>query len=245
MKRKLLWAVACGVAMCLVAVGIVKQWRAGQEAVRGWARDMKRTTVTPHLEQEIVPGENVVWCSTFQLAWNELCDLAGGPIQMENPPAMVAFLNRKEASKEDLDEASYVAMAGLAEDGIHEKIRKELDRKFHGQANPALLNSLPEAGWVTYAYLFKDLPFEWAFTRFRRELSFEGRMVDCFGIKDPGPDEEKMASQVAVLDYQNNDDLIVELRTKASDERLILAKVPRKPSLGKTIAAVQQRIAAG
>ena len=32
---------------------------------------LKATVVTPHLDQPIKTGENVLWCGTFQLAWNE------------------------------------------------------------------------------------------------------------------------------------------------------------------------------
>ena len=255
MRARLLWIVGIGIALFpLITLGGETQppthaQRSGQPLVRGWDRDIKKTTVAPHLEQEIVPGENLVWCSTFQLAWDELCDLTGGPIKMENAPAMVPILNRKRAAKRDLDQASYVAMAGFAEDGIYHRIRQELTRKFHGQADPALLNSLPKQAWVAYAYLFKDLPFRWAFRRFPRALSFAGKSVDCFGVfsypegMDPG--EKRKASQVTVWDYRSNDDLIVELKTKAKEDRLILAKVAPRESLARTIKMVGQRIAAG
>ena len=141
--------------------------------------------MTPHLEQEIKPGQNVLWCSTFQLAWNELRTLAGGDIQMENAPPIVAALNRGTASKADLDEASYVAMAGFVRDGIIKDIQAELDRKFAGKANAELMPPpipLGPSAWVAYAFLYKDLPFKWAFQRDEFPLSFEGTAVASFGI---------------------------------------------------------------
>lgn len=104
----------------------------GEPDLKADADELKHTIITPHLEQDIAPGANVLWCNTFQLAWNELCDLTGGPIVMNPIPPMVPILNKRSASAEDLDEESYVAMAGLAGEGIYEKIRTKLNEKFKG-----------------------------------------------------------------------------------------------------------------
>jgi len=249
MKRKLLWAVAVGAAMCLVVLGVVKQRRAahversGQAHVQGDTRDLGNTIVTPHLDQKIVPGKNVIWCNTFQLAWNGLCDFTGGPVKMRWGPPMVDILNRRTASKSDLDKASYVAMGGLMEDGIEEKIRQALDRKFHGQADPELPYYVPVERWVMYAYLFKDLPFRWAFERFEGMFAFEGQMVDSFGSGDLLAHNGKgIASLVLVHDYVDQDDLVIELKTKAEDDQLILAKVVPEKSLAATVATVRRRV---
>ena len=95
--------------------------------------------------------------------------------------------------------------------------------------------------------MFKQLPFRWAFTRFHSNLEFrQGEPVDSFGIEqleESFNDERKMASQVAVLDYQNGGDFIIELKTNETDDRLILANITPKATLEKTIAAVEGRIA--
>lgn len=51
-----------------------------------------------------------------------------------------------------------------------------------------------------------------------------------------------MAGQVAVLDYRDNDDLIIELKTQAKDEHLILAKIHPEATLEETINTVEKRI---
>jgi CBS domain-containing protein len=61
---------------------------------------------------------------------NELCDLAGGEVRMENPTPMLAALNRRTASKADVDEASYVAFAGRGRDKVVERATRQLDAKF-------------------------------------------------------------------------------------------------------------------
>ena len=161
---------------------------------------------------------------------------------------MVAVLNRKSVTGDDLDEASYVAMAGMAEDGILEKIETALAEKFQGQASPELLpasGSLP-AGPIAYSYLFKSLPFEWAFERLKDPLRFRGAELESFGIwqyLDDQENEVKAASQMLVYDYAGEGNFIVELKTRSKEDRLILAKVPAEKTLGATAAAVQEHVA--
>ena len=217
----------------------------GMAELKARAKDLKYTIVTPHLDAKLERSINLLWCNTYQLAWNELCRLVGGSISMEHAPSIVAKLNERTVSKEDIDQGSYVAMVGLAKEDIYNKILNQLDEKFQGRANPALFKSVPPMDWIAYAYLFKSLPFEWAFTRFHNNLRFEGYYVDSFGIKqlmDFDAAELKMASQVQILDYNNVDDFIIELKTRAEDDRLILAKVQPQTTLGDTVKMVEHRI---
>ena len=44
---------------------------------------LRSTIITPHLEQKLFPGKNIIYCATFQLAWNELRDdIIGGDIRL-------------------------------------------------------------------------------------------------------------------------------------------------------------------
>ena len=224
---------------------------AGPAAVKANADQLPGTIVTPHLEYEITSGKNVLWCATFQIAWNELCDLLGGPIQGNGAPEMVNILNKRAVTRRDLDETSYVALAGKTTrgpDDIRQKITRELDRKFKGAASPELLSQLDSVSpglWVTYAYLFKDLPFEWAFTRMDGGLTFADQKVENFGIRqflEAQENEARAASQAFVYDYRSHDDFIVELQTRSTSDRLILAKVPPKQTLAGTVASVWTRM---
>jgi hypothetical protein len=128
------------------------------------AKSLKSTVVTAHLDAPITPGKNVLWCSTFQLVWNAMCDQAGGDLHLKDEPPMVASLNKKAATKDDVDANSCLVMSGKIEDGIVAKIRKALDGEFYGQANPELLDriesQLPAEGYLAYTYLFRQLPFD-------------------------------------------------------------------------------------
>lgn len=221
----------------------------GKPALTAAAHELKRTVVTAHLEYGIEPGANVLWCSTFQLAWNELAGLGGGAIKYQKKVEMVTVLNRSPVRKEDLDDASYVALAGTVGGGVYRRINKALKEKFGGRAAPVMASAsgpLPPDGCVAYAYLFKHLPFESPFTRFSYPLRFGKAKVASFGIADfyKGLEAEmRMARQVAVLDYKSESDFIIELKTKAKKDRLILAKVAPSDTLSGTISEVRRRAA--
>jgi hypothetical protein len=124
------------------------------------ATELKSTLFTAYLDHEIVPGQNLIWCATMQLAWNELSDLCGGEIHLQGgDPPIVTELNRKIVTRSDMDDSAYVAMVGSIGQGIMKQIRRALDSKFGGQASPELLGNLPPQGIVAYSYLFKNLAF--------------------------------------------------------------------------------------
>ncbi|MHB1456952.1 MAG: hypothetical protein ACYC0V_08570 [Armatimonadota bacterium] len=223
---------------------------AGPAYLKKNADELKGTIITPYLEQKIVPGKNVLWCSTFQLAWNELYDLGGGPVKLEPGSPMAEILNKRGASKADIDDASYVAMAGFAQDGLVKKIRQELSRKFRGQESPDLLDKYaPTSGFIAYGYLFKSLPFEWAFDRLRFGLTFADTKVESFGIEQYAPKRElreaKSGKQISILDYRSQDDFIIELKTRQKKDHLILAKVTPKQTLDQTVRMVRDRMVHG
>jgi hypothetical protein len=224
----------------------------GQPAVFAvGGKKLERTMVTPHLQCSIDEGSNVLWCATFQLAWNELCDLLGGPVQLRGAPEAVTILNERTVTRADVDEAHCVALAGYptgGPDDILNRIADAMDRTFAGTARPHYLperSSLRPGDWVAYAYLFKELSFQSPFQRMSSGLTFAGRQVQHFGIKGLSrsqPDQVKAAGQVSVYDYRSADDFIIELKTRSPSDRVILAKVVPEPTLAETVQVVQQRM---
>lgn len=218
------------------------------------AGSLRGTIVTPHLDCAITGGKNVLWCATFQVAWNELCDLLGGPIQCRGAQEMAEGLNRRAVTRVDLDEASCVAMAGYptgGPDDILDRIAAAMKGKFGEAVKPQLLPKRRSVGhddWVAYACLFKELPFEWAFERMKDwGLTFGGHGVESFGIHQLRSREEnevKAAGQVLLYDYKSTEDFIIELKTQSNSDRLILAKIQPAATLSETIHAVEERLSA-
>jgi hypothetical protein len=212
-------------------------------------KDLKATVISPHLQVTIKPGKNVLWCSTFQLVWNETCRYAGGDIRLKDEPPIVAALNKKIGNEKDVDAASCLVISGLVQDGVVEKIRRELDRKFQGQSDPDLLNrienKLPPNGWLAYAYLFRELHFEHPFKRLEEPLSFSSVKVTSFGLKKVSYEQGDYlrARQVEIMDYNSNEDFILSLKPTAKNERILLAKIAPADTLLNTIETVRSRIA--
>jgi hypothetical protein len=251
--------IALAVVLLVAASGVwgtrLVRWlhaKHGQTAVFAvGGKKLEATIVTPHLQCSIGDGKNIVWCATFQLAWNELCDLLGGPIEPDGASEEAAILNERTVTRADVDEAHCVALAGYptgGPDDILNKIADAMDRTFAGTARPHYLperSSLEPEDWVAYAYLFKELSFQSPFQRMPSGLTFGDREVQHFGIKglsQSQPDQVKAAAQVSVYDYRGADDFIIELKTRSPSDRMILAKVTPEPTLAETIQAVQRRM---
>ena len=92
------------------------------------AETLTETDVLPHIEGAITPGRNYVYCPTFQMAWDELCDgVIKSPPQLAGDPPMAAILNRTELPELGLEDSSFFAKAGLAKGGVLSDIG-DLDR---------------------------------------------------------------------------------------------------------------------
>jgi hypothetical protein len=213
------------------------------------AANLKDTIVTPHVEVPIAAEENIVWCASFQLAWNEACTLVEEDLHFEgNEPAMVGVLNKRSFTREHLDRESYVAVAGFVKDDIFGQIDRQLQDTFKGRATPRYvppktLTPRPQ-DIVAYSYLFKNLEFPVPFERIGKPLVFGTTAVPCFGMgEEYKGGHAKMLEQLLILDYQSADDFIVELKTKGTQDRFILAKVQPAATLAETIRAVLSRIA--
>ncbi len=123
------------------------------------ASALKKTLITPVLQQSHADGKNVLWCSTIQFAWDGLSDYLKAPVELVGDAPYAKALNEKLVSKNDLDAESYVARAGRGS-AILDEIRKDLSDKFKGEAKPRLLpETLPEGEIFAYAFLFKSLNY--------------------------------------------------------------------------------------
>jgi hypothetical protein len=241
-------AVLFGVASCVLMEGRSHESAFSEEGlIKADAATLRATAVSPHLEVALAPDKNVLWCGTFQMAWNEACGLAGGKLQFrDRAPEAVEILNRKTMEKRDLDDASFVALAGYIRDGIGERVSRALRDKFKGQSSPTLLpkpDGRPQDMEV-YSYLFKYMEFMVPYERGQTPAVFDGKSIACFGMgPEYKPGREKMAQQTLIRDYASRDDFVIELQTKSEGDRLILAKVKPSRTLAETVAAVEKRAA--
>src|SRR5262249_6816697 len=103
----------------------------------GASDQLKQTAIVPTLDSPIPDGKSAAWCDSFQLAWNRLKDdVAKGPIQLANAQSIADRLNRADQSEKDVDRDAVYAAAGLAKDGIVERIQADMARQFPNVPKP-------------------------------------------------------------------------------------------------------------
>lgn len=205
----------------------------------------EKTLIAPSLTEPIDSQRNLVWCATLQLAWNELTHLADGPVTLEKDIPLATVLNQQREMNPMLDDASYLARAGIVNSEFLKELEQSYQQKFPKQPFPSELQGLPQGTLLVYAYLKKALPFEWAFTRFPKPLNYQDTPVASFGLAQymsGHPSDDNLAQQVSVLDYKSDDDFVLELFTTSAADRLILAKISPAATLQSTLVQVLGRI---
>ena len=217
--------------------------------IRDAARELKQTHVTAFLGAPHAPGKNLVWCATFQIAWDQF-GRDGEAIRMRNDPVMATELSAHPFPSEALDEASFVAVIGEGP-RIIDRIKAALRQKFGGAASPSVLPSpsqIAEDDVVAYAYLFKNLAFETPFTKAPDGIAFGPRVGNApsssrgFGVYADTKDRRKVASQVTVWEYDAPDDFVIELHAQHAGDRVVIARLTPGETLRATAEAVLARI---
>jgi hypothetical protein len=243
----LAFAAVCG------CFGRRKEEKKEEKVLEVDSKDLKNTVITAHLEEKIVPGKNLIYCSTFQLAWNELRDdIIKEDIRLTDEPPMVKILNKKLTTKADISEGCYIAMAGFGKDNILAKINQALRSKF-GQNAPTVTAQLNPWSIFAYAFLLKDLKFQTPFESLKSPVSFQSPSgivaVKAFGIKEFVPRKRrhaKLGKQVRILAYDyGTDECVISLISTAPGDQIILARVKPRQTLMETIRSVQRMIEGG
>ena len=214
-------------------------------------RDLKHTVITPHMEVPIKAGENVVFCSTFQLAWNGMKnDIIGEDIRLEKPLGMVRLLNRGLSTAADVPPGDCVAMAGYGRDDIAARINRELLRKFGGRAPVVDEGYNHDDVILAYAFLFKEIRFARPFVAFNKPVTFYGKhgktAVAAFGVDFYSDRKHRqLRKQAEIVEYHHGREFIVRLISEDPDDELILAQVPPEKTLLETVEKVAWRVARG
>ena len=258
-------SMASFLAACVTVAGVAMAWSCAdgrgvppshdeqlgkpELKVSSVSKELKRTSIVAHLHAPMEAGRTLVWCSTMQLAWNELCGFVTGgegqPTLSANPGTLAPELMKGRGTRREIGEGSFVATAGMGPATI-DRIRKELAETFKGQASPSLLPAtLGPDEILAYAYLFKNLEFpapfmtsrwptEWTGTGGKAEAS-----LDMWGWwKDREvPSEEEIRTQVKVLAYDSPERWSVELQTKSQGDRLVVSRLAPQSTLAATVDA--------
>lgn len=226
----------------------------------GQSSSLEGTVIVPTLDTPVGSGKNVIWCSSFQLAWNEMRGfLGGGPLQIPGAEALAARLNSAPQSSDDLDKKSYFITAGPVRSGIVERINSELQSRF-STSPPAEfeLDRLDPSDFLAYAYLTANVRFEVPFRENREEFIFEDSRGEKTGVKSFGvwkaytPQERQSGRQIRILYTRNSDpnnpfkgfsEFALDLSKDTEPYQIVLAIVELGPTLADTLDALNRKIA--
>jgi hypothetical protein len=218
----------------------------GAAAVGG--PDAEPTLVTPHMEVPMTAGQNVVYCSTFQLAWNDMKnDIVKEDIRLERSLPLVRHLNRGRATRSDISERDYFAVAGPGGDELVDTVNRTLREKF-GRDAPQIGGEYRDAEIIlAYAFLRKNLRFARPFNGFTKPVTFftsDGKIqIEGFGIDGyPERRHRTAGEQVEIVDYKDYGNFIIRLASTHPDDEIVLASVPRGGTLRETYEDVNSRV---
>lgn len=203
---------------------------------------LKCTKITPVLDSPINTDENLVYCSTFQMVWNDLCNkYAMGTLEIEKAPDYVENLNALYKQQPLLSEDSYLAMSGTGKEKILDKINEAVNKKFghfyKDELPPKFNFPVGPKDIVAFAYLYKSLEFGMPFNitdplyMIHRNKIFK---INTFGFYNYLG--EKFNNQLKVLYHTTNKNkklLIIKLIGKSSEE-VIISTLPIANSLRDT-----------
>ncbi len=221
----------------------------------GSSDGLKQTLIVPTLDTPMPPGRNVIWCSSFQLAWNEVRDkVIGAPLAVPDAAEIAARLNAATQSVSDLDAKSVYAAGGRIKDGVRERIGKDMAAKFPSHAVPDV--SAYTDGILAYSYLIAQVPFKYPFRRIEKGLAFTDSYgtqtrVTGFGLwKAYLRPFENIREQVRVLhagrdasDSERLTECALDLCCHSTPYQIVVARVTPMGSLGKTLEYLRTQMA--
>jgi len=217
---------------------------------------LKQTVIVPTLDSPCPPGKNVVWCSSFQLAWNEVKDnVIRAPLEVVGAEEVAGRLNAAKQSGSDLDPQSFYATGGWIKDGIVDKIKKDMAAKFPSRALPNFEGY--DAGILAYSYLTANVPFTYPFRQMPKGLAFgdaQGNKtrVEGFGLWEAYRSEyEGIRDQVEVLYCDETGrqnprspikEFAIDLCKSSQPYQVVLAVVEPNDSLAQTLQRLRTRM---
>ena len=231
------------ILLFVLAITLFGQTKTRAKQIEGYR--FRNTLITPYLIRRILSDKNMLYISNFQIAWNKFSDeISRQPVVLNGNPIMMQMLNRRLTGAQDVSEDCYLAMAGTQEDDISDRVTQALSDKFDETSAIDLKLNNPH-DILIYTLLFKDINFAEEFERLENPIMFkQSTPVLAFGIKEFVLDEShiRAAEQVEVIYYNNDDDFIIRLRSRAQNDEIFLAKIPPLKTLAATSSYVLTQV---
>ncbi|OHB67417.1 MAG: hypothetical protein A2Y77_05310 [Planctomycetes bacterium RBG_13_62_9] len=221
------------------------------------SKNLKQTAVVATLDCPLPEHKNAIWCSTFQMAWDQLKrDIVGEPIQLPEAQELANRLNQTQFPTRDIQQESYYAAAGFVKDGVIERIQKDMAKRFPSEPVPVFDERYKALRDVVtaYAYLNVDVGFAYPYCTNLSAFDF----ADSNGVRkavtafcaQPGArtaDSGRVREQTEILYYEHGEtpgtaQFAVDLSRETQPYQVILARMPRCSALGEAARTLQTKI---
>jgi hypothetical protein len=212
----------------------------------------KATEVVATLDTAIPKGKNAIWCGSFLAAWKALPEqVAKEPVSLEGGSALAASLNAAPDPRPMIPQADLYVGAGWQDQGVVERIQREMARRFPSRPAPSFPGITP-GSFVAYSYLEASLKFSLPYFQSRQPLEFtdsEGRKsrVLSFGIRrEDDYAYWKLRQQPGVLFRKGDEfsgaalEFALDLCVDSQPSQIVVARIKREPSLDAAIGRVEK-----
>ncbi len=202
--------------------------------------------VVPTLETKLSDKKSSVWCATLQLAWDEANALMKNKIAMEDQDPEVEILNNNPYPEKCINPKYYYAGAGYVADGFHEKMLKELKKKFGNQNFEQYFpKPSPVSNFLACSYLDATIPFRLKFNNFESKRPFIGADAKVYKSKWFGFSREKalnFGKSGSIISWQNEDNFSLSLNSRIKSEQIILFMGPKPDNFKNAINQLAKKI---
>jgi hypothetical protein len=247
------------IILLIIAVMIFNLSTAKKETIID-SNDLEQTTFAATIDSNLTEHKNVIWCATFQMAWDKLKnDIIKEPVKLIESQDLADQLNRSEFSPENMDANSYYTAAGFVKDGIIEKVIADMAKLFPDEPAPVFSDDYNLTRAVlTYAYLNANIQFKYPFYTYKKIFTFESSIGEKTNVtafssdieeKERDGNYNKIQDQINVLYFEKGKDensnyFAVDLCKYTQPYQVILALVPQKNTFQEMISDVENKIAA-
>ena len=202
--------------------------------------------IYPSFSGEIIQDKNIIYCSSFNTAWNKLNEYLGlDKLMIKDPPLFVHSLNNMKENP--VTDGLYYWVSdkcnNLGDSALIDSLRKRL-----GFVKPSHLKSSKKQPINIWVYLNKNVQFQ-AIMRpiagTKDGLKFRETPVAAFSnlsfLKT-----DKYKSGLQIYDFKNENDFILKIDSKDSLNEVFLAKIQNpKKTIDETYFDVIKRVKSG
>ena len=207
-------------------------------------------TVTSVLDAKIDVSKNMIYCSSLQMAWNELSKNNGETIEILHTVDYLSKMNELINQPPQVSRDAYLTLAGIADNSTKQKIKDALKEKFENQLPPNELNidlDIAPNDIYAFSFLFKNLTFKKEFKKIESHaFKFNGKKtyVKAFGIEPYAENNEALIKQCDFFydAKKNSTDFVVRIKSKSEYDEIIISSLKPEESLEKTYKLINDYV---